>query len=318
MVREDEEVKKEVRMGANIKVSVPGHIADLLTPMNIYMSLHAIDFANGGYTCPTCAREWSLSDYPKNVCTCGRFLDERCTTSGCENMCRVNGDKDYWWRPDPVCAQCARDSRRSERAQLLKYVPRALYSAAVSSYWRQDHRYKLDHRLAEWIRTRCGYDQPGMRVLYIYGSVGAGKTVSAIRAANRAVMDGLVDSFFYIREADLITAAKSMYGDDSSKSQKILRRARDAGLLFVDEMFARPEAYTEHVTHVLGDMFATRFERKSPGLFTSNEPPIWGVVFDQRISSRFDLVAHVEQVIAPDMRKTHAKEIHSEHTGVEK
>jgi DNA replication protein DnaC len=281
-------------------------------PEDVYRKNHGVDFDGDGHVCE-CGYKWRIEDYPVTKCpTCGKDLQERCNTSGCISLCQPNGDKSYWWRPDPYCGACLLEQSKSERLSRMESVPGELYNAAVNKYWRRGHRHGIDSRLGAWIKSGCGKSDPGMRVIYIHGSVGAGKTVSAIRAANRAVMDGIVKSFLFIREAELIGAAKSMFGQESEKNMKILERAKRVRLLMVDEMFARPEAYTEHVSHTLGDLFAQRFEKKLPGLFTSNEPPMWGSVFDQRIRSRFDLISWSERVVAQDMRKTESGRIYEE------
>ena len=292
--------------------------AKRVNPAEIYLRHHGVDLTGDGHACE-CGYVWKVDDYPNTLCPqCGKYLHESCHTEDCENFCPPNGDASYWWRPDPYCRDCEMARIKNGRMKHLESIPVQMREAATGAYWRQDHRYALDHRLAEWIRSGCGKDNSSMRVLYIHGSVGAGKTISAIRAACRAVMDGLAKSFLFVRETELITAAKTLYGDEGAASQRLLRSAKDVDLLFVDEMFARPDAYTEHVSHVLGDMFAARFERKASGLFTSNEVPMWGSVFDQRIRSRFELVAHSEKVVAPDMRKTHAERIHKDTTEVER
>ena len=88
--------------------------------------------------------------------------------------------------------------------------------------------------------------------------------------------------------------AKSMYGEQSEGMQN-LQRCRMVPLLVIDEIFAAPSSYTDHAKGVIGDLLATRFDRGAATLFTSNELPIFGSIFDnnstpdmQRLQSRFE------------------------------
>lgn len=291
---------------------LPKHIAERMTPKSRFKSLYGIDFDAGPWFCPSCDREWTLEDHGKSVCDCGRPLQTTCCTSDCSNVVEPMLYGETWHVPQPYCAECIDRKARERRKEILEQIPKRLLDHAAGDYWREDHRHRLDHTLAKWIKSDCGRRDRGPSAVYVWGSVGVGKTVSVTRAVHHLVMSGKARSMLYCREADLIFAAKHLYGDNGQSNQRLINRAKRCELLFVDEMFASPDAYTDHVAHVLGDVFAARFEHSRPSIFTSNEAPLWGSVFDQRVRSRFELVSVVDNVVAPDMRSTHAEKIRNQ------
>jgi len=291
---------------------LPKHISERMNPKTRFKSLYGIDFDAGPWFCPSCDREWTESDSGTSICECGRPLQTTCCKSGCSNIVEPVFYKNAWFEPQPYCGPCINQKAKERRGEILEQLPKRLLDQAAGDYWREDHRHRLDHTLAKWIKSDCGRGQNGHSTVYVWGSVGVGKTVSVTRAVHHLVMSGKVRSLFYCREADLVMAAKQLYGDEGPANQRMINRAKRAELLFVDEMFASPESYTDHVAHVLGDVFASRFEHGRPSIFTSNEAPLWGAVFDQRVRSRFELVSIVDQVVAPDMRSTHAQKIRNQ------
>lgn len=292
----------------------PERVRASCTPEEIMRRVHGVEF--GEWSCPSCGLVAERSWYPVMAgCPgCSRWLPDRCSTPSCDNLVQPECVKEpteksrgQWDRPWPYCQTCVADRTRAGRAELVEAIPAAIRSAAVDGYWGKAHRRDLDLALAEWVKSmqyrRSNFGGGHGLSLFVYGSVGGGKTVAVARAAIRGVLDNYARDLTWIREWDLITAAKSMYGDDEKKHSALLKKVKTADLLVIDELFTRPDAYTEHASVVLGDALAQRFEAKLPTLMTSNEPPIFGAVFDQRVMSRFEQVAKTVQVVGPDLRQ---------------
>jgi hypothetical protein len=294
---------------------IPAHLVAACTPAAIYS---ARGIAVGHWTCPACDRVFVAEDYPSNQCPgCGRPLPDRCASTTDEGVSTCAGIVEptsetvsgqvVWSMPSPVCPKCVHgDLQVSREALVRSQVPLETMPNVGRNYQRVPHRSGADSVVHEWINNLaagCVAES-----LYIWGTVGSGKTTLAGFAAARGIMAGHFESFLWCREYDLITAAKGMYGSDPG-CMELLGRAKAVDLLVIDEaMSTRGESLTQHSRDQIGEILARRFGGKST-IMTSNEPlgpdgAQWVKWFgDRRIASRWDGSGTVVECSGPDMRK---------------
>jgi hypothetical protein len=288
------------------KIKVPPHLEDSCHPINLYRTCHGHDFSAGDYACPACE---SLTSFHE-MCTirgdprcrvCGYYLPRLCNADGCDHLVASFGTPDYWCPPWPFCPTCIGDEMRELRSRYLERIPQRIRHAAVKAWeGRYEHRKDAGLVLSQWLSAKLGLDG-GPSCLYLWGNVGSGKTTIAARAAIKAVHSGIIADVQWVKEGELLAAAKSQYSSESSA--ELLDSARHAALLVYDELWSGVHGYTDHVKQTLSSLFCLRFEEGRPTILTSNEPPLFVQVLDTRVDSRFNGCSRTVEVRGPDLRR---------------
>ena len=142
-----------------------------------------------------------------------------------------------------------------------------------------------------------------MTGLYFYGDVGTGKTTIAARCAVKAIRSGNVRSFVWVKEYDLMMAAKSMGYEAKQEASALFDRVSNSDLAVIDEMFAVSESLSDTARVMIGQAIAKRFEQKLPTIVTSNHDPAWADLYDVRVNSRFNGMFNVIKLNGPDLRQ---------------
>jgi len=251
--------------------------------------------------CWSCGCEIHTHDVYSSACPhCKAWMPRKCNTGGCGAYVHPASSSTYD-EPHHLCRQCHVSNTEQDRESMLEAIPASVAGPATKDYWKIPHREELDNRVAAWIKG------PGFANLYIKGPCGTGKTVTAARAAHFLVTRGKVDSLMWCREYELVQWAKSRWKNDGIGEGKI-RRAAEAELLVVDEMFFRPNEdgnyHTEKERAALSDLFCKRFEDITKRtIMVSNERPMFSGVYDRRAMSRFEGSAEYIEVKGEDLRR---------------
>lgn len=273
----------------------PPHERDLLR-------LHGL---KPGDTCPACGRE--AGDRLMR-CACGRPYQIRCRGVCGEYVLPVM-DHGVWYDPPARCTSC-------ELQELAHLSWNALFAAlheddlpALKGRVEvKPHQLKAVQALREWVATM------GNRALMIHGSVGSGKTWSAVAELAMFHMQ-LPKPIVWTRFDAIIEAAKKGSLDDDA--QAYLRSLERAGTLVIDEFGSKGDTHlTAHVVGVVDKLLYRRFSgtevhRKS--LMIGNRAPAWHgyvprseCIWDDRVASRFAAIGDVIEIVGPDLRRQRA------------
>ena len=280
---------------------IPAHLKDNMTPSNYLRNHHGYDDSEGDYVCDGCGTcsttdeliEMGMSD---PMCKhCSKYMARRCSADGCDNLSSPKSDGEdppFWYTPTTYCKVCRHESLRETRSSLLEAIPERIRHSAVKAWeGRYSHRKDAGESLSWWLIDNCG--RKGTPVLYLWGNVGSG--------AIKAVMDGHVKNLMWVKESEVVHAAKSEFSRDDS--HYLLKQMMTADLLVYDELWCQVDSYSDNVRARLTDIFSRRFEEMKPTLITSNEPTnLFADILDARIASRFKKAAKVIEVRGPDLR----------------
>jgi hypothetical protein len=294
---------REFQPVSSLLGKIPERIRSRCTPEAVMLEVHGVQM--GRWECPGCHRPLLSTDYPVRACPgCQRPLPRRCASSGCSDLCEPLRRGSLWYDPPTICTGCQEDTARAARLEMLRdEVPGRQLGLASQSYQRLDHRAIAEDALVEWVSLAAG-QRGGPTAIYLHGNTGAGKTVAAAHATSKLVLGGVHHTLCWVREWDLLEAAKRRFADDPGPSA-LLAKAKGAALLVVDELFSRgAEAYTVNASQTIGEIFRVRFEEGRATLMTSNEGPMFGVAFDSRIESRWMDCGRAIDCSGPDLRAT--------------
>lgn len=334
---------------------LPASIRDRMTPAYVLESAHGI--VAGASACPACGRVYQLDDYPSTRCLgerCGRPHDVRCSNPQCvvpgRGMCRPrpypakDGFGAGWETPSLECDDCLDRSVLEHRASVLKdWIPSKYMQLSEPDEYKAGwpQRAALARELAAWVR---GLSKPSPErhpdwrpIVWAWGSVGAGKTVAVCKAARTVVEQGMFGSFAWLREAELLEAAKTHRERGDQKASKIrlaagrhmspkelLDAARGAGLLVIDELLsdgAEPYMGSDgtrlRAADVIGDIVYERADSWRPTLIASNQLWEWrdargelqqpvATAFGSHTESRVVQAARSAQCTGVDMRRNAA------------
>jgi len=314
---------------------LPDHVAATLTPEQIALRVHGVQL--GETACTGCGCVFEARGYPfARGCThCACPLPRRCHTTGCTQVLQPTPHKRLRRRGEEVtdwaeptgyyCPACLGQQEYGARLRVWQArVPRRLQGFATSGFaelpWHED----LGQRGAVkgWLsRFRRAEAHARRSTLYVCGPTGVGKSVALARLAHSLVVaESWASDLCWVREDELIAAHKNQYarGDDgdaiAAEGRELLRRATDAPLLVLDELFSlRGEPYTQAAAREIGRVLYERLEARRITLVGSNEPGQGGSLdvvckltartFDERIASRIAGTTEVVCAWGEDMRR---------------
>lgn len=291
---------------------IPAHLKESVKPHNYLRNHHGYDSSDGdAYICDACGACSTLEEVVETGLSdprchhCNKYLQRRCAADGCDNFSSSKSNNDsppHWYVPPTYCKTCRHESLREARTSLLESIPERIRHSAVKSWeGRYKHRKAAGEALSWWLLDDCG--RKGKPVLYLWGNVGSGKTTVAARGAIKAVMEGHAKNLMWVKESDVVHAAKSEFSRD--ESHYMLKQMMSADLLVYDELWCQSDTYTDNVRARLNDIFSRRFEEMKPTLITSNEPTsMFSDILDARIASRFKRASKCVEVRGPDLRMT--------------
>lgn len=222
------------------------------------------------------------------------------------------GTEDRWSRPADTCDECKAAVRAATVASLIgQAIPRDLIRVA-RQFRPIPERSTLEDVLRSWWRGGCKTSQ-GKTAIYAHGNTGIGKSVAMAWACAKAVADDVIhgSDILWLYESEIVDAAKTMYRDESDGA-RIIKRASTVRVLVIEELFSRSgpvdpthraSGWTEHSARVVSEILCRRFQSELPTLMTSNEPPAFDSVFDNRVKSRFAACGVVVNVHGPDLRE---------------
>jgi len=285
-------------------IRVPAHIARLCEPSEADRRNHGIEWADG-HTCDDCKKETLISERPfdKKCPHCSKPWPVRCLGTACDALIHYSHANGLWYDPYPYCKPCE-ESRCADNAQeMLLDIPPGTLIDAIDGWRRAAHRVEAEKESDFWISHDLGRNFGNMTGIYLYGDVGTGKTTIAARYAAKAIKAGCAGSFLWVKEYDLMMAAKATSYDGKKESAALFIRLEQAGLAVIDEMFAVSEALSENAKIMIGQAIAKRFEARLPTIVTSNHEPAWAALYDVRVNSRFNGMFKVMKLNGPDLRQ---------------
>jgi len=285
-------------------IRVPAHIAHLCEPSEVDRRNHGIEWERG-HQCDACKHKVEFKDRPiDGRCpSCEKPWPVRCMGSACDSLIQHDYANGTWYQPYPYCKSCE-DTRCADNAQeMLKEIPQSTLVNAIDGWRRAAHRVEAEKESDFWVSHDLGRNFGDMTGIYLYGDVGTGKTTIAARYAAKAIKAGCAGSFLWVKEYDLMMAAKATGYDEKKKTATLFSRLEHAGLAVIDEMFAVSEALSENTKIMIGQAIAKRFEAKLPTIVTSNHEPAWAALYDVRVNSRFNGMFKVIHLRGPDLRQ---------------
>ena len=140
--------------------------------------------------------------------------------------------------------------------------------------------------------------------LYLYGSVGTGKTHLACAAARNLAHDGMEFRFYSVPQ--LLFELRSTISRDSESEADILAPCEEVALLVLDDFGA--EKLTDYARERLYLVFDNRYYRQLPTIVTSNLDAEGLARWDKRIASRIEGSCEMVHLVGPDYRQRKAKE----------
>lgn len=204
-------------------------------------------------------------------------------------------------RDDPaVIAEQVREYQRATRARVWETTIADGWPAYRAATVEALSPAQSPARLAAWLSRPA--DAPVGRMLVLAGTTGAGKTYAAFALGNFAAAQGLAVRAWSHRG---YLAALSV-DDDREADWLIRKRARDAGLLILDDFGAelRTDApASEHKTTETCELLSSRLAAFGKTIITTNLPSsALAVMFGGRIVSRL-FEATVVSVKGEDRRR---------------
>ena len=295
--------KLYVKVGS-LKINVPSHVAHLCTTEEHDRRKHGIDWEVGA-SCESCGTVTERKDRPRNrACPgCNKMWPFRCHSVGCDVLLEPDHANGQWYEPYPYCQACEKSRLAEGAEEMLDEVPNTTLGNAIEGWRRAEHRVEAEKECKFWLNQGLGRDYGNRTGMYFYGDVGTGKTTIAARCAVKAIRAGMVQSFVWVKEYDLMMASKAVGYDAKQEAASLFRRVETAELAVIDEMFAVSESLSDKARVMIGQALAKRFEERLPTIVTSNHEPAWAALYDVRVNSRFNGMFNVIKLNGPDLRQ---------------
>ena len=166
--------------------------------------------------------------------------------------------------PEGVAAKAESDQRAAKRraGDVASFLERAGLPARFRQMSFESHPSRAAvGRLESWEPT------PERGGLFLYGSYGTGKTGLAV-SIMRAYIERACRSAMFVTAPDLLDAIRESYEKSNEPAEDVLRRAKRAGFLVLDDIGA--ERPTEWVREKLYQLVNHRHGEELATVFTSN------------------------------------------------
>lgn len=135
--------------------------------------------------------------------------------------------------------------------------------------------------------------------LYLYGSVGSGKTHLITAISNRLLQNGVNVEYFEYRER--MTRLKQIITDDTKYAKEI--NCKKAKVLFIDDLFKGK--ISEADINIMYEIINYRYQTHLPTLITSEKTVSEILNIDEAIGSRIVEMSYLIKVNASNHRMKH-------------